>query len=141
MATTKRPPLRPLRLIRTSSDRGRDSDLPHVPQPVPARALAPNWRSPTEDNGLSAPRADLHIALIAPDADTAKQLRKVRVVKPPLWQGGKIFLHVITERKGWGMDDYKIMQAVADLGWADARDLQIGPPDAVTNGYPSGSTE
>ena len=30
-------------------------------------------------------------------------------------------------------------QAVADLGWADARDLDIGPPDGLDDGYPSGS--
>ena len=100
--------------------------------------MAPDWRSPTEHNGTAVPRAELHIALIA-DSDKARRLldRQVRVIKPPYWDG-EIHLHVITN-PGITDDDVFIAQAMVDLGWADSRDVKIGPPDSLTDGYPSGT--
>lgn len=115
--------------------------MPDVPAGIPARAVAPDWTSPTEDNGVSAPRAELHIALLVPDRATADLLRnRVRVVRPPLWHGGKIYLHIIPEdqRRRYADMDFKILQAIVDLGWLDASDLDIGPPDQTTIGYPTG---
>lgn len=104
--------------------------------------MAPDWRSPTEDNGAAAPRADLHIALLAPDKEALKYLRNnIRVVKPPLWHGGRIYLHVIPLDKKTHNVDMKVALAAADLGMVDARDLEIGPPEDLTLGYPSGLTE
>lgn len=102
--------------------------------------MAPDWVSPTEGNGSDAPRADLHIALIAPNNETAKLLRDVRIVKPPLWKGGKIWLHILTPKKGLGID-LSVAQAMVDLGLIDARDIDIAAPDAITEGYPSGLKE
>lgn len=137
-----RKPLRPLRLSRSAIDRGGEPRrvLP-VSDGIPKRALAPDWISPTEDNGLSAPRAELHIALTCDGPDAERILKNgVRVIKPPLWHGGKIYTHIIRTdklKKSLSMD-IQILQAVADLGWLDAVDLEIGPPEAMTDGYPSG---
>lgn len=102
--------------------------------------MAPDWRSPTLDNGTTAPRGKLHIALVAdtPEARTLLE-QHVRVIKPPYWDGD-IHLHVITN-PGMTDDDVYILQAMVDLGWADSRDVQIGPPASLTDGYPSGTDE
>lgn len=118
--------------------------MPAVPEPVSQRSLAPDWVSPTQDNGVAVPPADLHIALLAPDRDTAELLRgRVRVLKPPYWEGGKVYLHVVLQDqrksptyKDW---DMTILLALADMGVMDTRDLEIGPPADLTLGYPSGS--
>ena len=117
-----------------------------IPKPAPqekVRAVAPDWQSPTLDNGLAAPPGDLHVAIVVPDAATAALLRgNVRVVKPPLWKDGHIYLHVIVsdDRHGAAGIDIRLAQAMADLGLLDAADLGIGPPDGITQGYPSGLT-
>lgn len=104
--------------------------------------MAPDWRSPTEDNGTAAPRAELHIALLAPNREAMTYLRNnIRVVKPPLWHGGRIYLHVVPLDKKTHSVDIKVAQAVVDLGWLDAKDLEIGPPEEITLGYPTGLTE
>ena len=141
MATRTQQPLRPLRITRPRNP-GQISDaLSELPEPVPTNPVAPDRHGPTEDNGLTAPRAELHIALIAPNRETAELIRgHIRIVKPPLWHGGKIYLHVITEdrrSKTIGIDA-RVLQAVVDLGFADARDVEIAEPDEFTIGYPSG---
>lgn len=110
-----------------------------MPGLVSRRAVAPDWASPTEGNGAGCPPGDLHVALIAPDRAAAAQLRRVRVIKPPLWRDGRVFLHVIvdTDRTRHRDVDLRVLQAVVDLGWADAADLDIGPPADLTLGYPS----
>ena len=138
MVASKRP-LRPMRIDRPRSGGRDDGDLRPVPDPVPERAMAPEWVSPTEGNGSDAPRADLHIALVAPNKEIAGQLNTVRVIKPPLWKGGKVYLHVLIADKA--MVDLKVAQAMVDNGLLDSRDLQIGPPDGLTAGYPSGLKE
>lgn len=99
--------------------------------------MAPDWRSPTEDNGAATPRDTLHIALLATSSDEVRALSKVRVITPPLWKGGKIALHVILS-KDLKEADILIRQTLVDLGLADSRDLAIGPPDQLTLGYPTG---
>ena len=127
-----------MRLTRPRRPSDGDGDLPDVPIDVPERAMAPDWVSPTEGNGSDAPRAELHIALIAPNAEVAKQLRTVRVVKPPLWKGGKILLHVLTPNR-LGID-LSVAQALVDLGLVDSKDVTIEAPDGIELGYPSGLT-
>jgi hypothetical protein len=98
---------------------------------VPERAMAPDWNSPTEDNGLTTPRGELHVALLAPDADTATQWRKrARVVTPPLWKGGKVSLHVVVHDASKD-PDASVLLAMVDLGLIDSA-------DAGLIGYPSG---
>jgi len=110
-----------------------------VPERVPQRSLAPDWVSPTEGNGSGLPRADLHIALIAGSPEDFAILKRVRVIQPPLWPG-KIHLHILHSTE-FSDDDLLIRQTVVDLGWADARDVAIGPPASITEGYPSGTQE
>lgn len=128
--------LRPMRIARPRTPGVGDGDLRPVPDRVPERAMAPDWVSPTEGNGTDAPRADLHVALVAPNAEVAKQLRDIRVIRPPLWHGGRILLHVLTAKKGLGVD-LTVAQAMVDLGLLDSKDLDIGPPDEITEGYPT----
>ena len=138
MAANQRRPLRPLQLNRTTKHLVElGSRVSKLPDRVPQRSLAPNWVSPTEGNGAGLPRTDLHIALIADSIDSALILERIKVVQPPLWPG-KVHLHIIT---GGTLtpDDVLIEQTLADLGWADSRDLHIGPPASVTQGYPSGT--
>lgn len=109
-----------------------------MPEPVPARPLAPDRRGPTEDNGLAVPPAHLHIALVVPDAATARRLTdSVRIVKPPLWNG-KVNLHIIDQsrRKTYRDLDITVLQAMVDLGLITAGEAEIGPPESVTEGYP-----
>lgn len=103
--------------------------------------MAPDWVSPTEGNGTDLPRAVLHIALLAPNKEAERFLRGyVRVVKPPLWDG-KVMIHVIPINEKKNDVDIKLAQAMIDLGLLDSKDLQIGPPDDFTIGYPSGLKE
>lgn len=129
-----------MRLNRPSDSSPTDRSLSPVPGPAPARPVAPDWKSPTEGNGSTTPRADLHIALVAPNPKTAHFLRdRIRIVRPPLWHGGKVYLHIIPEDQRSEDDiDILLAQTLADLGLADAADMHIGPPDGVTLGYPSG---
>jgi hypothetical protein len=140
MAASTRTTLRPMRITgRGSVGRGYD-DLPGVPQPVPASGMASDWIGPTEGNGTGLAPADLHIAILAPDRKTADSLKgRVRIIRPPLWQGGRIFLHVIPEdqRKRLKGVDMTILLAMVDLGMIDSADAEIGPPDDLTVGYPS----
>lgn len=132
--------LQPLRINRAAdSGRQRDRSVPDVPEPVRPRAMAPDWSSPTEGNGADLPRAELHIALITPDAETASALQhRLRVVKPPLWQG-KVHLHLIpAPPDGWPVDPY-IAQAMVDLGLIDSTDVGLAELDSVTIGYPAGA--
>lgn len=141
MADSPRAPLRPLRISRGGSVGTRSDSVPGVPEPVPAGGIPPDWRGPTEGNGDGLPPADLHIALLAPDRDTAEKLRgRVRIIRPPLWKGGRIFLHVIpeTQRKKYREVDMNILLAMVDLGMIDSADAEIAPPDDLTIGYPSG---
>lgn len=104
--------------------------------------MAPNRPNPTQDNGSTLPRTDLHIALILPDRATAQQLKnKIRVVKPPLWPG-KVYLHFIPEdqRYRYRSLDTRTLIALVDTGLVDAKDVDIGPPAHITLGYPSGDT-
>lgn len=133
--------LQPLRINRPSNSGGRPSrSVPDMPPAVPARAVAPHWGSPTEGNGSDLPRAALHIALLAPDAETANSLqRRLRIVKPPLWKGGKVHLHIIVQPPdGFPVDPY-IGQALVDLGLIDSADVGLTEPDSVTIGYPAGA--
>ena len=126
--------MQPLRFKRTG-DQGQPHRLvSHVPEPVPPRSVAPDWNSPTEDNGVTAPRADMHIALVAPDPATAEIWRRqARLIRPPLWKG-KVFLHVVTidKDKSKGVDPL-VLQAMVDLGFADSTDIGL-------IGYPEGHT-
>lgn len=142
MVDQRKPALRPMRISLPRDRGGDDGPVPAVPERVPERLMAPDWRSPTEDNGAAAPRADLHIALLAPNREAERFLRGyIRVVKPPLWHGGKILLHVIPINEKKNDVDIKVALAMVDLGLLDAKDLQIGPPDELTIGYPTGLTE
>jgi hypothetical protein len=123
-------PMRALQLPRTIHRGEPDGGVPNLPEPIPARAVAPDWSGPTEDNGLATPRGELHIALLAPDAATAATWRtRARVIIPPLWKGGKVQLHIVTQDPAMG--DAKILLAMIDLGLIDAQDAGIV-------GYPSG---
>lgn len=101
--------------------------------------MAPNWVSPTENNGAGVPHADLHVALLARTPEQALLAHDLRIITPPLW-GGRVLLHIIVSHD-MTVDDLTIKQAMADLGWADSRDLDIGPPASITEGYPSGTDE
>lgn len=138
MANQNKPAMRPLRLPGARSSGRQPGPLPPVPGLLPAHPVAPDWRSQTEDNGLLAPRADLHVALVAPDMATYKLLRKnVYVVTPPLWKDGRVRLHVILRPKvDKGLIPMAVLQAMADLGFVDAKDLEISLAD-MDLGYPS----
>lgn len=101
-----------------------------VSELISERSVAPDWTSPTEGNGVDTPRDELHIALIARNDAAAEALEAIYVIKPPLWKGGKVELHVIRADKR-SQDNLTIRQALADLGLADSRELEILP-------YPSG---
>ena len=117
----------------------RASSMSNMPKLAPARAMASNWSSPTERNGQGLPRTDLHIALIARSQAMATALAGVQVVRPPYWPG-RVSLHVIIS-PDMTTDHVMIRQAAVDLGWADSRDLLIGPPAELTLGYPSGTDQ
>lgn len=130
--------LQPMQVNRASHYGEPDLDLLPVPQRIPVGPVAPDWRAPTEDNGLSAPRDTLHIALVVQDLDLLQLLRRnVYVIKPPLWKGGKVELHIIPGSE-LTKDEITVRIAMADLGLVDSRDLEIGPPDKISSGYPSG---
>lgn len=134
MVSDSRRPLPPVRVPRTGS-RNRDrSALPQLSERVPIRELAPNRVNPTEGNGTTTPRDRLHIILLARSEDTAKLLKdNVRVVRPPLWKGGEVLLHVVQSRD-LTTDNAQIQQTIVDLGWADAKDLDIiGYPPSETS--------
>lgn len=141
MATLDRPALRPLRLPGAVSSGRRPRALPPVPQLAPEHELAPDWRGETEDNGVLAPRADLHIALVAPDLATAREWKKnAFLVTPPLWKDGRVHIHVILDNRKtkYGELPMKLLQAMADLGLMDAKDLEISKADMLFDlGYPS----
>lgn len=93
--------------------------------------MAPDWSSPTEDNGVGVPRGVLSIALVAPDHDTAVLWRRLaRVVKPPLWKGGTVNLYIVTQNPAMPIDA-QVAQAMVDLGLVDSVDVGL-------IGYPSG---
>ena len=122
--------VRPLRVPRPRPGGGPGRDLPAVPGRVPEHVLAPDWSGPTEDNGATTPRGELHVALVAPDAATAAAWRRTaRVITPPLWKGGRVNLHVIHIAEPLG--DPALLMAMVDLGLIDAK-------DAGFVGYPSG---
>lgn len=137
MDNNQRPALRPLRIEPTGHRGGGPARVPSVPERVSRGPLAPNWSSPTENNGIAVPRAELHIALVVPSLTAAQQLGDIRVLNPPYWNGN-VNLHVIVRPTGMTDTELLIRQAVADLGWADAKDLQIGDAATITLGYPSG---
>lgn len=94
--------------------------------------MAPDWISPTEDNGVSLPRDDMHIALVAPDPETAEIWRRqARLIRPPLWKG-RVHLHIVTIDTTKSHDlDPLVLQAMVDLGFADSADIGlIGYPEA-----------
>lgn len=140
MASNRQRPLRPVRLAIPRRDREQHDVLSEVPDRVPQRSLAPDWSSPTEGNGLDTPRDVLHIALLARNEADAERLKTITIIKPPLWKGGEIKVHVIVS-KDMTRDDILIRQTLVDMGWADSRDLDIGPPAERTLGYPSGASE
>jgi hypothetical protein len=138
MATPQRRSLPPLRVREPRDPFSATDPVSPVSNRVPQRSLAPDWISPTEGNGAGLPRTDLHIALVTTSEDEYDYYSsKLRVAKPPLWPG-KVHLHIIMG-KDTQSDDLMIQQALVDLGWADSRDLEIGPPASVTEGYPSGT--
>jgi hypothetical protein len=93
--------------------------------------MAPHWQGPTEHNGLHTPRAELHVALVAPDRETADLWRRLaRVVTPPFWKGGKVRLYVIHAEKAKDIDT-TVALAMVDLGILDSADVGLV-------GYPSG---
>lgn len=98
-----------------------------MPDPVPERPLAPDWRSATEGNGADQPRDTMHVALVAPDTATAEVWRRqARLIKPPLWKGGKVMLHVVVIDTTKSKDlDPLVLQAMVDLGFADSTDLGL----------------
>lgn len=96
--------------------------------------MASHRVSSTEGNGTGLPRADLHIALLAPDEATAKLIERVKIVRPPYWQG-KVHLHVVVSAD-MTVDDVMILQAAADLGWGTSKSI-IAPPTQLTIGYPA----
>lgn len=121
--------LRPLRIARAGNRSIPGSSLPPVPDRVPRHLVAPDWVGPTEGNGSDTPRADLHVALLAPDHTTANLWRpRARVVTPPLW-AGKVHLHVVVMDVIHG--DPEVLLAMVDLGLIDS-------VDAGLVGYPSG---
>ena len=124
--------LRPLRITRSPGGDGVGHiGLPPVLEPLPERAMAPDWSSPTDGNGAATPRAELHVALVAPDATTAAIWRQsARVIVPPLWKGGKVTLHVIHIDSTEDIDT-ALRLALVDLGFLDAKDVGL-------IGYPSG---
>lgn len=127
-----------LRLNRAGSNRSADHPVPVVLERVPERSVAPDWNSPTIDNGVAEPRGILHIALVIPDAQAFNTLAKrVYVVKPPLWKG-EVRLHAIPEP---GKNDADITLyiklALIDLGLIDSKDVQIDRA-SIELGYPSG---
>ena len=131
LVASERPALRPMRVNRTGSRGGSDSSVPVMPEPVSPRPVAPDWSSPTEGNGLAQPRGKLHVALLAPDAETARVWRqRARIVTPPLWKGGKVQLHVVIHDAA-RQPDAAVLLAMVDLGLIDSA-------DAGLIGYPSG---
>ena len=101
-----------------------------MPNRMAKRPVAPDWNGPTENNGATEPRGELHIALLAPDDATAAAWRtQARVITPALWKGGKVALHVITFDQNAG--DPALLMALVDLGLLDSK-------DAGFVGYPSG---
>lgn len=138
MVANKNPTMRPLRLPGAGHSSPGPDRVPQLPERSTKRPVAPDGSNPTLDNGATVPRTDLHIALLAADKDTAELLRnRVRVVKPPYWNG-RVHLHIIREdlRKKYATADVQVLQAVVDLGWGNARDLEIGSPEEMTDGYP-----
>lgn len=129
-----------MRIGGASDSRATTGGVPQLPERVPTRAMAPDWSSPTDSNGSGLARADLHIALVAGNPEEAALLARVKVIQPPLWDG-KVHLHVIVNEHNFSEDDIHILQAMVDLGWADSRDVHIGPPAGLTLGYPSGTDE
>lgn len=104
--------------------------------------MAPEWRSPTEDNGLGVPRADLHVALVVPDRATYDLIRaKAFLVRPVGWEG-HVYLHTILESRKTKYSDVpmKLLTLMSDLGLMDSKDLEISPLD-MDLGYPSGDPE
>ena len=143
MVDKHQPQLRAMRLPRAIHRRSVNGDVSSMPERVSQRSLAPEWVSPTEHNGTATPRAVLHVALIAPNVAEAERIKgRLRVITPPLWRGGKVYLHIIPEDQlqGSGDLDIRIRQALVDLGFADSTDVGIGPPEETTIGYPSGVT-
>lgn len=134
MVSNSRHTLPPMRVPRTGNRSQQASDLPQLSERVPIRELAPNRRNPTEGNGTSTPREQLHIILLARNHNTANLLKNhVRVIKPPLWRGGEVLTHIV-ESENLSSDDILIRQAMVDLGWADSKDLDISgyPPSETT---------
>lgn len=126
-----------MQLNRPIRSRPRPNGLPRLPIGSPERPVASDRSSSTLDNGLATPRAELHIALLAADRETADLLReRVRVVKPPYWDG-KVHLHIIREdlRGAKANVDFAVVQAVIDLGWGKSTDFNVGPPDDTSEGY------
>jgi hypothetical protein len=111
-----------------------------VPERGPRRTVAPDWVSPTEDNGLAIPRDTLHVIVLAHnEAARALLANNLRVVTPPLWKGGEVQLHIVTSHN-LNTDDIRIRQTLVDLGLVDSYDVDIAVP-TTTDGYPSGDTE
>ena len=120
-------------LLEEARDHG---SLHEMPDPVPARSVAPVRISSTLDNGAGVPRIDLHIALLARTEEQAKLAEGMKVVTPPLWKG-KVHLHVIVSPE-LTTDDIVIAQAAADFGWGVMIDI-LQPQ--VSRGYPAGDDQ
>jgi hypothetical protein len=104
--------------------------------------MAPEWRSPTEDNGLGLAYENLHIALVVPDRATYDLIRaKAFLVKPHGWEG-HVYLHTILDnrRSKYSEIPMKLLTLMSDLGLMDAKDLEISALD-MDLGYPSGDPE
>ena len=133
MVDRARPALRPMRLPGAVDRREPDSPVPPVPEHVPERPLAPDWRGATEDNGLDQPRGVLHVALLAPNEHVAAEWRqRARIVVPPLWKGGKVTLHVVTVDDEAPSLNEQLLFALVDLGLLDSADAGlVGYPSAL----------
>lgn len=92
---------------------------------------------PTQARGRSVPRADLHIALVAPDERVYRLLRdRVAVIAPPYWTG-TVQLHVVIAdpKSRWANVDWRLRQALVDSGLASPDEVEMLAPDQLHLGY------
>lgn len=90
-----------------------------------------------QSRGREVPRAELHIALIAPDERVYRLLRsRVAVIKPPYWDG-TVHLHVVIDdpHSRWANVDWTLRQALADCGLASPHDVDLMPSEQLHLGY------
>lgn len=132
--------MRPMRIDRPIRVQPEPDDV--LPVPEDPGTVAPDWRSPTEDNGAGLARDQLHLALVVPDRATYDLIRgRAYLVTPKTW-GGKVFLHTIleTRKNKYSEMPTKLLTAMSDLGLMDSRDLGISEVD-MDLGYPTGKQE